>query len=118
MNRKITVSVIGMMLLVLGILGVLLASLFLIGCGDSDNDLPETATVKVEIRSSPNPLSSVEPVAENNPNGPVCKAGDILRPRGSCFYLGTDTEFSVLNDGSAQFLFANIGAEITIKKSL
>lgn len=100
------------------ILIFLLASPFLIGCGDS---LPETATVKVEILSSPNPLTSVEPIAENNPNGPVCKAGDILRPGESCFYPGTDTAFSVLSDGTGYFSPENVhitvGEEIFIKGS-
>ncbi|MDE0297038.1 MAG: hypothetical protein OXN17_00220 [Candidatus Poribacteria bacterium] len=31
---------------------LLLTSLFLVGCGDGDNDLPDTATVKLEIPSS------------------------------------------------------------------
>ena len=85
-------------------LTVLLTPLVLVGCGEIEEDLPETATVKVEILSSPNPLTVVEPVVENNPNGPTCKAGDILYPGDSCFYPGTDLEMFVLDDGTFRIL--------------
>ena len=38
MNRKITVSVIGMMLLAFSILGILFSSLFLIGCSEEEEE--------------------------------------------------------------------------------
>ena len=38
---------------------LLLILLLFVGCGEG---LPETATVKVQILSSPNPLNSAEPV--------------------------------------------------------
>lgn len=103
-------------------LSILIASLFSIGCGDGLPETatvqPETATVQVEILSSPNPLTTVEPAVENNPNGPVCKTGDILGPGQSCFYPGTDTAFSVLNNGNAHFLYATVGTGITMLGTL
>lgn len=48
--------------------------------------------------------------------GDVCEAGDILAPGESCTYPGTDVEFSVLNDGSGQFLFFTSGNNLTFKK--
>ena len=86
------------------ILTVLLTPLVLVGCGESEENQPETATVKVEILSSPNPLTVVESVVENNPNGPICKAGDILQSGENCFYPGTDIEMSVLDDGTLKIL--------------
>ena len=49
--------------------------------------------------------------------GEVCEAGDILAPGESCTYPGTDAEFSVLNNGSGQFLFFTSGNNITIRNT-
>ena len=50
--------------------------------------------------------------------GAVCEAGDILAPGESCTYPGTDVEFSVLNNGSGQFLFFTSGNNITIRNTV
>ena len=50
--------------------------------------------------------------------GEVCEAGDILAPGESCTYPGTDVEFSVLNNGSGQFLFVTSGNSITIRNTV
>ena len=103
------------------ILTVLLTPFVFVGCGEIEEDLPETATVKVEILSSPNPLtvveSVVEPVVENNPNGPTCNAGDILYPGQICFYPGTDIKMSVLDDGTFRILNMFLGAGIHLERT-
>ncbi len=47
----------------------------------------------------------------------VCQVGDVLAPGESCTYPGTDTEFSVLNDGSGQFGFFTSGSALNIKNT-
>ena len=56
--------------------------------------------------------------AEGISYGEVCEAGDILAPGESCTYPGTDTEFSVLNNGSGQFLFVTSSNNITIRNTV
>ena len=96
-------------------LAAYITSVLLPGCGEDSDELPETATVKV-TGFSPNPLNAIEPVTTSE-NGQVCKVGDILQPGESCFYPGTDIEFSVFDD-SAQFLYFNVGDSIHIKNSI
>ncbi len=64
MNRKITVSVIGMMLLVLGISGILLTSLFLVGCGETDNDTKAEVVVNNQPSIGAIPDQTVDAGAE------------------------------------------------------
>ena len=60
MNRQSLVSIFTEMLLAFGVLGSLLTSPFLVGCGESlGESLPETATVMVEI-SSPKVLKPAD----------------------------------------------------------
>ena len=56
-------------------------------------------------------------VAEGISHGDVCEAGDILAPGENCTYPGTDAEFSVLNNGSGQFLFFTSGNSITLRNT-
>ena len=49
--------------------------------------------------------------------GEVCEAGDILASGENCTYPGTDVEFSVLNNGSGQFLFFTSGNNITLRNT-
>ena len=49
--------------------------------------------------------------------GQICEAGDILAPGESCTYPGTDTEFSVLNDGRGQFGFFTSGDNLNIRNT-
>ena len=95
----------------------MLALFLFVGCSADSDDLPKTATLKVKILP-PNPLILPQPIAETSSSQPVCKAGDILRPGDSCFYPGTDTEFSVLNNGRGRFLFITAGTGINMKNSL
>ena len=99
MSRKITVSVIGMMLLPLGIL---LAPLFLVGCGGSEEEDDPAASV------SANPLvdedivkKGVEAIALNNIG--ACKAGMILVAGESCTYIanGEQITFFIDDNGDA-----------------
>ena len=50
--------------------------------------------------------------------GGVCEVGDVLSPGQSCTYPGTETEFTVLDDGSGQFLFATADAALNLKDTL
>ncbi|MYE88284.1 hypothetical protein F4X33_04730, partial [Candidatus Poribacteria bacterium] len=50
--------------------------------------------------------------------GEVCEAGDILAPGESCTYPGTDVEFTVLNNGSGQFLFFTSGNSFNIRNTV
>ena len=56
-------------------------------------------------------------VAEGISHGDVCEAGDILAPGENCTYPGTDAEFSVLDNGSGQFLFFSSGNSITLRNT-
>ena len=94
----------------------MLALYLFVGCSADSDDLPKTATLKVEILP-PNPLILAQPVAETSSSQPVCKAGDILRPGDSCFYPGTDTKFSIRDDGGGKFLFFNFGTGLTLRDS-
>ena len=80
-------------MLVFGIL--LFISLFLAGCGDSDNDLPETATVMVEV-SSPKvlePSDALHLTISTNFRG---------RPPNGLIY-NTKKEFSITQDFNRTF---------------
>ena len=94
----------------------MLALFLFVGCSADSDDLPKTATLKVKILP-PNPLILPQPIAETSSSQPVCKAGDILRPGDSCFYPGTDTKFSIRDDGGGKFLVFNVGTGINIKNS-
>lgn len=50
--------------------------------------------------------------------GGVCEVGDVLSPGQSCTYPGTGTEFTVLDDGSGQFLFATADAALNLRDTL
>ena len=127
MNRKITVSVIGMMLLVLGILGILLTSLLLVGCGgaeetdsavspasaDDKKELLPVVGVPLEPPPLPEPPAQQQPEPEPpalpEPPPPAlndlgaCAAGMMLKPGESCGYVAGRAKvvFSVRQDGSA-----------------
>ena len=47
----------------------------------------------------------------------VCQVGDVLAPGESCTYPGTDTEFSVLNDGRGKFGFFTSGSALNIRNT-
>ena len=50
-------------------------------------------------------------------DGEVREADDILSPGESCTYPSTNVEFSVLNNGSEQFLFFTSGNNITLRNT-
>ena len=50
--------------------------------------------------------------------GGVCEVGDVLAPGQSCTYPGTETEFTVLDDGSGEFLFATADAALNLRDTL
>ena len=51
-----------------------------------------------------------DPVADG-----ICQVGDLLAPGESCTYPGTDTAFSVNNNGNGQFLFFSSGSRLNIR---
>ena len=55
----------------------------------SDGNLTDTIDVTINVTD----------VAETLTDTGVCQVGDVLAPGESCTYPGTDTEFSILNDG-------------------
>ena len=72
----------------------------------SDGSLTDTITATINVSD----------IAETPANTGVCEVGDILSPGESCTYPGTDAEFSVLNNGSGQFLFFTSGNSLNIEK--
>ena len=86
MNRQSPVSIFRLMLLVFGVLGILLTSLFFIGCGgDEEEDPPE-------VLVSP-PLNDLG----------TCAAGMTLKPGESCSYVAGEANvvFFFRQDGFA-----------------
>ena len=73
----------------------------------SDGSLTDTITVTINVTN----------IAETPANTGVCEVGDILSPGESCTYPGTDAEFSVLNNGSGQFLFFTSGNSLNIENT-
>ncbi len=71
----------------------------------SDGSLTDTIDVTIDI-TDVNELPT--PTA-------ICKVGDVLAPGESCTYPGTDTEFSVNNNGVGQFLFFTAANNLNIK---
>ena len=126
MNRQSLVSIFTLTLLAFGVQGILLTSLFLVGCGgDEEEDTPETSVVanplvdKEEevpprVREQPEPPPLPEPAL--NDLG-VCAAGMTLKPGESCTYPSTNAEFSVLNDGRGNFLFFTAGTGINARNT-
>ena len=45
----------------------------------------------------------------------ICRVGDVLAAGESCTYPGTDTEFSVNNNGNGQFLFFSSSSRLNIR---
>ncbi len=89
----------------------------LIGCGAEDES-PEPVEVETQ------PEQPAEQEVETQPEQPpqpaeqgVCQVGDILQPGDSCTYPGTNNELTILDDGSAQFLFFTAGQGLNIKDS-
>ena len=50
--------------------------------------------------------------------GEVREADDILSPGENCTYPSTDVEFSVLSNGSGQFLFFTSGNNISLRNTV
>ena len=78
----------------------------------SDGSLSDTITVTINITD----ISEVSTTTVGQPE--VCQVGDVLAPGESCTYPGTDTEFSVLNDGRGQFGFFTSGNNLNIKNTV
>ena len=77
-----------------------------------------TAQVAVSASTeAPEDTDVTTPVTEVAPPG-VCQVGDILAPSESCTYPGTDTEFSVLNDGRGQFGIFTSGNNLNINNTV
>ncbi|MYE89031.1 hypothetical protein F4X33_08565, partial [Candidatus Poribacteria bacterium] len=74
----------------------------------SDGTLTDSITVTINITD----------VTETPVSTGVCEAGDILAPGESCTYPGTDVEFTVLNNGSGQFLFFTSGNSFNIRNTV
>ena len=124
MNRHSLVSMFTLMLLVFGISGILLTSLFLVGCGgdeEADNAAsPVSADDKKELLPvvgvPPEPPPLPEPPAQQQPQPEppplpepplndlgACAAGMTLKPGESCSYVAGEANvvFFVQQDGSA-----------------
>ncbi len=89
----------------------------LIGCG-ADDESPEP--VEVETQPIPTPTTEVDNTPEPPPQPAeqgVCQVGDILRPGDSCKYPGTDSELTILDNGSGRFLFFTAGQSLNIKNT-
>lgn len=114
MSRKITGAVIRMMLLAFGALGILLTSLFLIGCGEGEEE--EAPEVVVRPDPQPEPPSLPEPPVQQQPQPEppplpeqplndlgACAAGMAVKPGESCSYVAGEANvvFFVQQDGSA-----------------
>ena len=120
MNRQSLVSIFRLMLLVYGVLGILLTSLLLVGCGgDEEEDTPEASV-------GANPLvdkeEEVPPRVQEQAEPPLndlgaCTVGLTLKAGESCTYPGTNAEFSVLNDGRGNFLFFTSGTGINARNT-
>ena len=78
----------------------------------SDGSLSDTITVTINITD----ISEVPTTTVGQPE--VCQVGDVLAPGESCTYPGTDTEFSVLNDGRGQFGFFTSGNGLNINNTV
>ena len=74
----------------------------------SDGNLTDTIIVTINVTD----------IAETPANTGVCQAGDVLTPGESCTYPGTDTEFSVHNNGNGQFLFFTSSSNLNIKNTV
>ncbi len=75
---------------------LLMTSLFLIGCGESEDEL----LVEEPVVEEP----VIEPIVESN----FCKVGDVLQPGESCID-GTGEVFTVLENGQGQYLNVTAG---------
>ena len=73
----------------------------------SDGSLTETITVTITVTD----------VNELPTSTDVCQVGDVLAPGESCTYPGTDTEFSVSNNGIGQFLFLTAANNLNIQNT-
>ena len=78
----------------------------------SDGNLTDTIIVTINV------TINVTDIAETPANTGVCQAGDVLTPGESCTYPGTDTEFSVHNNGNGQFLFFTSSSNLNIKNTV
>ena len=74
----------------------------------SDGTLTDSITVTINITD----------VAETPADTGVCQVRDVLAPGESCTYPGTETEFSVLNDGRGKFGFFTSGNSLNIKNTV
>ena len=84
MSHKITVSVIGMILLASSVPGILLTLLFLLGCGKGEEEAKEKTEMEAQYIDKG-----------------TCAVGLTLKPGESCSYFGSGEEivFSVRQDG-------------------
>ena len=108
--------------LILILLGILIGCsiTLLIGCG-ADDESPEP----IEVETQPEqPRQPAEQQVETQPEQPpqpteqgVCQAGDILQPGDSCKYPGTNDKLTILDNGSAQFLFFTAGQGLNINNT-
>ena len=73
----------------------------------SDGKLTNTISVSIAVTD----------VVELATAAEVCQVGDVLAPGESCTYPGTDTEFSVSDNGSGQFLFFNSGNRLSLRNT-
>ena len=83
-NRKITVSIFTLMLLIFGVPSILLTSLFLLGCGKGEEETEEKTEMEAQYIDKG-----------------TCVVGLTLKPGESCSYFGSGEEivFSVRQDG-------------------
>ena len=96
---------------------------FTVGAGAIAGYNGPTLTAQVSVSASTDAPDDTTPVTvdttpvEDDTTPGVCKVGDVLAPGESCTYPGTDTEFSVLGNGSGQFLFFTSGSSLNIKET-
>ena len=89
---------------------------FTVGTGAIAGYNGPALTAQVPVSASteaPEDTGGTPPVTEVAPLG-ICQVGNVLAPGESCTYPGTDTEFSVLNDGRGQFGFFTSGSNLNI----
>ena len=120
-HRKITLSI-----LIMAVLASV--SIFVVGCGEVDDDTESETESASEVISPTltevNDASTgiVEEVAEEPVEEPaaanLCKVGDVLSPGDSCIDPGPGDEFRVLDNGSGQYLFVTAGQGINLQGNI
>ena len=74
------------------------------------NDGSDSITVTINVMD----VSEIDPPPVA---GGVCQVGDILAAGESCTYPGTDTEFSVDNNGTGRFIFVSGANSLNIRET-